>query len=257
MHTAKYISLEDVVKNYMSEADYSGAAFLRMYHLAIRGYDDIWQDISRAPKTRKLTVLDNKTVELPSDYVQWIKVGVINEKGEVATLRRNDKLSGYAATDNSRNAVLPTLTSDQLLDTKDYMYRNFYDDGINNYYNLFGLPAGTQNIGEFKVLDEDGVIILSPEFGDSEIILEYLATPYQEGETVLIPIQIREAIIAWLAWMDIRSRASSRRVNIGEKQIRRREYYNQRRLARARLQPFRTGDINDVVRMNNNLTVKP
>lgn len=256
MTTAMYINLEQVVKEYIGEADYTSASFLRLYQLAIRGYDDLWQDVIGKPKTRVLKVLPNNVVELPSDYINWIKVGVVNESGEVATLRMNNNLTAHAATDADRlNNIQPTAGV-QVYDPVSSDFRNYYDDLSHREFNLFGTPAGTQNLGEFRVLEEEAVIILDKSFGASEIVLEYLASPYEKDKPVFVPVQAREALLAWVAWRDIVNKASSRRVNSGEKVMRKREYYHQRKLARRRITATRRGQLNDTVRLNSNLVLK-
>jgi hypothetical protein len=134
------------------------------------------------------------------------------------------------------------------------MYRNYFMDG--RYYNIFGAPSGTENIGEFRVDNNNGVIVLDNGFKYDYIILEYANSWRQDGADVMIPVQVSEAIIAWMAWMDIRSRANSRRVNNGEKLNRRREYYNQKRLARREMRASRMWEMNDVIRTNNRLVAK-
>lgn len=47
-------------------------------------------------KSSKLPVKDNKTVELPNDYINYTKIGVFNNKGEVIPLKYNSKLSNFA-----------------------------------------------------------------------------------------------------------------------------------------------------------------
>lgn len=251
--SARYVPLETIVKFYMSEANLTGAHYQRLYHLAHRGLVDIGLDITEEPKTLKLDVDANKTVVIPDDYIQWIKVGVLNERGEVATLRRNDSLTTYGMEDNDR---LSKNTGDGVRSKTPFFhdsYQNFNSSG--SLYNLYGIRNNMDYYGEFKVDDASNLILLDNDYSYDHIILEYLSNPTADSDLV-IPIQAQEALIAFLRWMDIISMPASRRVNMGEKQIRKREYYNQRRLAKARIRPFRLWDTNEVIRLNNNLVVK-
>jgi hypothetical protein len=54
-----------------------------------------------------------------------------------------------------------------------------------------------------------------------------------------IDFRCQEALISYIRWKDIQSMPSTRLVNISEKTMREREFYNQKRLARKRLKPFR------------------
>ncbi len=79
--------------------------------------------------------------------------------------------------------------------------------------------------------------MLNENYQFDYVILEYVASPTM-GEVYRIPVQFREALIAYMAWIDIRSLPTTRRGALGDKRDRRHEFYNQRRLAWARYRPF-------------------
>jgi hypothetical protein len=132
-------------------------------------------------------------------------------------------------------------------------YQNFSSNG--SMFNLFGVRSNMEYNGEFKVDDANGLILLDNDYSYDYIILEYLSNPTQDTDLV-IPIQAQEALIAWIRWKDIESMPASRRANQGEKITRKREYYRWRKIARARLNPLRLWDTNEVIRLNNNLVLK-
>jgi hypothetical protein len=96
-HTAKYIPLNEVISQYMNEAGIPEGQRLRLWNISVRGLKELGMDVFSEPKTRILNVLPNKTVDLPADYLQWSKVGIVNDQGEVATLRHNPNLTLYRA----------------------------------------------------------------------------------------------------------------------------------------------------------------
>ena len=85
--------------------------------------------------------------------------------------------------------------------------------------------------------------------------MEYLSSPADDVD-YKIPIQVRDAILAYIAWKDIEYMPTGRRVNLSEKQIRRREFYNQKRLSRLRVKPVTPWDANEVIRMGQKLVAK-
>src|SRR4051812_569198 len=105
-HTAKYIPLNQVINEYISEANLTPAAYIRLYHLAIRAMEEMHMDVSGEPRTRVLNVSPNKTVALPGDYLEYIKIGVINSNGEVVTLTENKNLTLYRK-ENSEQPLDP------------------------------------------------------------------------------------------------------------------------------------------------------
>jgi hypothetical protein len=251
--TSRYIPLNEIVNYYISEAQLTAASFLRLWHFAIRGLEDMAYSFSAEPVTRKLDVLPNKTVELPGDYVDWCKVGVLNENGEVATLRFNAALSGYASVDDERTSYNIDNTTGINSTSSDYFYRNYLF--TNEYVTLMGIPSGTQNLGEFKVLHDQNIVLLDNSFTSDYIILEYIQSPTANGD-FRVPVYLREALISWLSWMDIKSMAQSRRSNLGEKDMRKRRYFADRRIAKSKINRFRLTTANDVIRLNNRAAVK-
>lgn len=248
--TARYISIEQVVNYYIEEANLTDSHFLRLWRIAIRGLEQMNYSFASEPITRKLSVLPNKIVELPGDYVDWCKVGVVNDRGEIATLRRNDNLSTYAATDPDRlSANSATFNTERY----DFEYRNYAIGGT--YVNLFGVPAGLDNVGEFKVVNEDGIIVLSPEYPYDHVMLEYIPSPVANGD-YLMPVLLREALISWIRWNDRRSLPAGRRSNLGQRQMDRKDFYDDLKMGKKLMKKFRLEEANDVIRLNNRLSVK-
>src|SRR5690349_1489903 len=100
--TAKYITLDRCVNEYLNEANLPGAHYGRIWNIAYRCLEQLNLDLFNTLKTRKLNVNPNMTVNLPADCVQWTKIGVLNSNGEVATLKQNTNMTWYGALDSSR-----------------------------------------------------------------------------------------------------------------------------------------------------------
>ncbi len=250
--TARYISIEQVVNNYIEEANLTDSHFLRLWRIALRGLDRMNYSFASEPITRKLNVLPSLIVELPGDYVEWRKVGVTNEKGEIATLRVNENLSAYASTDPDRiNANTPVYQSVET--NEEFYFRNYNYNG--SYVNLFGLPLGLENVGEFKVLNEQGIIILSKDYKYDHVILEYTASAAANGD-YLMPVVLTEALISWLRWNDTRSLPASRRANATTRQQNRRDFFNDLNMGKRLMNKFRITEANDIIRLNNRLALK-
>jgi hypothetical protein len=86
-------------------------------------------------------------------------------------------------------------------------------------------------------------------------MLEYTASPIEGGE-YYVPIQFKEAVIAYLRWKDkisVPVKSHMDNSNIG---MRRHDYFNERRLAIARYDPINIPDLYEWNLMNQRLTVK-
>lgn len=252
---AGLVNIKDIIHLYMDEAQLTTASYRRLYGIAYRGAIDLTLDVTGVAKSCELCVLGNKTAELPDDYIQWRKIGVLNGDGEVATLSQNESLTTINSSDSNRLSDNVGVTGVGDLYRRELFYTNFYGYGYEGV-DVFGI-SGNQlaSLGGFKVDKECGLIVFDPTFCYQSVIIEYLATPSEETG-VMIPIQAQEALIAWIAWKDINQLAASRKVSIYDKTERKRAYYREKDLARNRIKPFYIEEAYDVSQQAMRLVVK-
>lgn len=249
----QWIEIDECINSYISESEQSIHKFYKLWQMAFRLMTDLGLDFFYQIRSVKLPVNPNYTVELPADYLNYSKVGVLNDIGEIIPLRYNDKLTTYAefSAERVQKTQDDTLFNFFLFNTP--IWYNYWTG--NSFTTLYGLPSGAPFVGNFKIDNNAGLILLDESFFYDYIMLEYIASP-QEGQVYYIPIQFKEAMIAGLAWLDIRSIPSSRRGTLGDKRDRRSEFYNQRRLAWARYRPLHLEEAYLWSQANTRLTVK-
>lgn len=193
-----YIPLKTVVGYFLDQYDKSMGDFDKAWILAFRALVDLGFDIAFEPKTVRLPVNANKTVNFPSDCVSWTKIGVLNNVGEVSTLRINNALTTYKDTNPNRLSQLtPDVQNAVPMILGFPFFFNYYDNGL--YYNLFGVGGGLIQYGSCRVDNKNRVVILEPDFIYSSIIFEYISSPEKDGDYA-IQIQLQEAVIAFIAW---------------------------------------------------------
>src|SRR6185503_14932189 len=231
----QFITLDSCINDYITESEQSNHKYYKHFHLAFRGMEQLGIDFFYQIKSVKLPVLSNKTVPLPPDYQNYQKVGVLNGGGEVISLRYNSKLTTYADLQTERISKTVDNTLFDLYIANTPIFYNYWNGEV--FINLYGIPSGSPTVGGFKIDDSNGVILLDENFGYDYIILEYIASPV-EGQDYFIPMQFREALIAWLGWKDIANLPTTRRGNLGDKRDRRHDFFNERRLANARYRPL-------------------
>ncbi len=251
--TAKYIGLSEVIYQYIDQAKLSNAEYRRLWTIGVRGVEELGMDVYNTKKTVKLPVNANKTVSLPLDYVAFSKAGVFNEKGEVATLRRNVALSSYKILQSDRTSSNTDNTTGSTYRLQDLAFVNYFDGA--RYVNIFGAGAVLNSPGEFDISEEDGLLYLQNDYSYDYVVLEYMSSPADDVD-YKIPVQIKEAVLAWIAWKDIEHLPLGRRASLGDKQMRRKEYYNQKRLANLRENPIMLWDANEIIRMGQKLVAK-
>ena len=252
MNTARWVTLEEVVKEYVSQAELNMAHYRRLWNIAFRGLEDMSFNIYQTPKTAKLPVMSNKTVRLPGDYVSYAKIGVLNSEGEVATLSKNPNMTFYGQELSNRT----TINTDAPVDPtniRDFVYLNYDNNG--ELFNLQGLGSFMMSAGQFNVNEDDGIIILDNNFPYEYIILEYVSSP-REDEEYKVPIIVKEALISWIAWKDHEYKPMGRRYQEMGKEQRRVNYVREKKKAKLRINPVRLWEANDIIRAGEVLAVK-
>lgn len=244
-----YIPLDSIIQDYLAESEQSNNKYFKCWHLCFRGFEQLGIDFFYRVKSVKLPVLANYTVQLPADYLNWTKVGVLNDKGEVIPLYNNEKLTTYA----DLSATRLTQTQDNSLwDWSPNTWCNYWNGYA--YTNIYGVPSGQPFLGSFKVDTVNGVVLLNENFNYSYIILEYLSSPV-EGQEYYLPVQFREALIAWLWWRDKRA-VNINRGQVGISMGLKNDFINERRNAIARWKPTRISEMYQASQEQSRMAVK-
>jgi hypothetical protein len=241
MATSKYIPLKQVVSYWLDENDKSSGDFDKAWIIAYRALMELGFNISFEPKTVRLPVNGNMTATLPSDYIQWSKIGIINASGEVSTLKINTALTKFRDNNPNRiSAITPDIPDSNFagLILSPY-FLNYY---FGNYYSpLFGLGAGLVQYGECIVDEQNGIIVLSPTYALPDVLLEYISNPQMDGD-YQIEVVAQEAIIAFLNW----------KFKTGSQQ----DWYARLIEARRRIKPITLQEIQQGIRENQKYSLK-
>lgn len=233
--SAQYIPLERCITYYMDESNQTDNQYYRLYNMAMRGMQELGLDFFYQIKSVKLPKNANQTVNLPNDYIQYSKIGVLNDQGQIIPLMYNEKFTSYAEQNPNRIGDTTDNTLYNLYFWSSFIFYNYWNG--DTFMNLYGIPSGAPFVGEFKIDNNAGLILLNENFYYSYLMVEYLAAP-DENETYRIPVQFQEAMISYLRWKDIISTPATSHMGLADKGMRRHEFFNDRRLAWARYRPF-------------------
>ena len=249
----QWISIDECITAYIDRAELSNHKYFKLWHIAFEGMQDMGLDSFYLVKAVKLPVNANLTVTLPADYLNYSKVGVLNQQGEIIPMGINNKLTVAfdlqpTRVEQTQDNTIPTQYNGNGI----WWYNYWNGSGIGNVY---GLPSGSPFVGSFKIDNANGVIVLSENFSYSYVMLEYVSSPAPGGE-YYIPVQFRTALIAYLGWQDIMFMPSKTHVNNASVVARQNNYYNQRRLAKARYDPVNLPDLYQWNLEQQRITVK-
>jgi len=238
--SAKYISLKEVVAQALDELDKSMGDFDKAWIFAFRGLEVANFNISAEPKTIRIPKNGNQTVTLPNDYVQWIKIGVMDDFGQISTLKINKSITTYGGLNPNRLSLLtPDVSSEIGVNTTGIPYLNFYENGL--YSPIFGIGGGLIQYGECRVDEKNNIIILSPDYKYDSVLLEYISCP-EKDKDYNVDRRLRESIIAFIKW----------KFKMGTDV----EFYARLTEANRSLKPIQLQTFNQIIRENQKFCLK-
>jgi len=263
------VPLNQIINDFiitMGEDDYAGnASDTQIRTHALRGIREMGFDMSKKIRSLVLTVdSSNNTVELPDDFVDWNKIGVVGGDGLVYVLGENKNINYSQAYRNAQGTKV--TDSDDAADSdgdgvfdriedKNSTSGSFDSTGFNStvfrdhYYGnqnaLYGAGGGRYR-GEFRVNLDQNRIEISPISGVSEVVIEYVA---DEGRSKnpSVHVYLEEALMAYMYYKIVERKAS---VPANEKARARSEYYNERRKANGRIKSFTKEEALKTIRKN-------
>ena len=255
-----YTDITQVINDFMLTIDgddyVTSASDNAIRTLALRGLRELGFDMLKVVRSLKMPVEDNNTVTLPDDYVDWTKIGIVGANGVIQVLGENKNIN-YSQVYSVINGEYYDLDNDGLYEREDSKGATIADSSseaslfFSNYmYNgalgrLYGVGGGHYK-GQFRVnLDQNRIEIMSNE-AFSELVIEYIA---DEARSVnpRVHIYAEEALRSYIYYKLVERKSS---VPANEKMRARQEYYNDRRIANARMKSFTKEEALRTIRKN-------
>jgi hypothetical protein len=224
-----YVTVDQIVNDFvltMEFDDYANSVSdVTIRNLAKRAVREFGFDIMKRIKATELTIdLSTNTVELPCDYVDLVKIGIIGSDGLVYIFGENKNKNILAD-------QVPYQVPDYLLGFDDFIYRNYVyatTDG-----RLYGYGGGHYS-GEYRINLEQGRIELTTGTSVDTVYLEYIADEAL-SDNPSVHVYAEQAVRSYIYYHIVERKSN---VPLGEKARARQEYFNERRLANSRLKSF-------------------
>ena len=276
-----YVPLQQVIRDYiitMDGDDYtSNVSDVAIQNIALRGIRELGFDVTSRVRSLKRSVESNNTVILPEDFVDIVKLGVVDGDGVIRVFKQNKNLN-YSrkkkVTLNTEGALLggtgdtkeqyvlgphalginttpdreddKGATSSSTPDSGDldfYVFENYlYQGGLGRLYGL----GGGHSPGEYRINLDQNRIEIATDSQTTDVVIEYIADQARTGNPV-IHIYAEEALRCYI-YYKLCERKST--VPQGEKMRARAEYYNERRKAKARMSGFSKEEALHTIRKN-------
>lgn len=251
---SKYYKLSALTDDWLHDNDLTEHYFDKALKWGIRALEEIRLDVAGDVKTKLLTVTDRKTVVLPDDYADYVKVGV--PRGQyVITMGVNDDLR-VDARDAGRTDTVAGLLSQHLPNGTDMTpYGGYY---FFNYggSSLYGVGMGLPSKGYFKFHDNGTCkeLLLDYDYKFTQIYLEYITNGFDPcGETHVHPY-LKDYVLKFIEfeW----EKRNNPKANESSIQRKGRDLFHAERNVRARRNTLTPKDMLNITRANFRLTTK-
>lgn len=254
------ITLDRVIKSLLNEMGEEGAhKYSQLLNIGKDGLRELNMDISGSAKiavfgTETGNGIDYQISEttlsasLPDDYISYKRIGIcINNV--IHPLGYNPKMCLDKMFDDCGGEE---VRSNEVGGNVFLEYPLHYENGemLGAY---FGIGGGNNSFGYYRIDDNYHRIQFGSLISGYTVVMEYLADVERiNGEFIIHPYLV-ETIKAFMAWGYIRNR---RGASQNEIQLRRKEYYNQRRLSSRRFTSFTLDEAYQYNRIGFKQTVK-
>jgi hypothetical protein len=271
-----YVPLSQIIGDFKittDDDDYAAnASEAAIRNFALRGIRELGFDVVSRIKSLKLTVnSDNNTVTLPDDYVDLVKIGIVDTDGIIRVFGENKNLNysrkatTAVSTSDSNDGPLnipgnlvqnvedaKSATAQDITTAEDfdyYVFDNYLYNG--SLGRLYGMGGGFTP-GQYRINLDQNRIEIDTDGTYSEIVMEYVADEARSTNPV-VHVYAEEALRAYIYY-----KLCERKSNVpaNEKARARSEYYNERRKANRRISNFSKEEALRVTRKNFKLSPK-
>lgn len=258
------VKLSQIIKDFLLTLDgddyASNVSDSAIRNFALRGIREIGFDLGKKIRSLKLSINSNNTVTLPDDFVDLVKVGIVDSNNMVRVFGNNkninysqkliagDKVTGpLDIPDNQilnvEDSKTPTDNASSDGDVDVYIFENYvYQGGIGR---LYGSGGGNLS-GSYRLNLDQNRIEVETNDNYTEIVIEYIADEARSFNPE-VHVYAEEALRAYIYYKIIERKSS---VPANEKARARAEYYNERRKANARLSNFTKEEALKTIRKN-------
>jgi hypothetical protein len=237
--TNKGATISDVVFSVIADrGEDSMHKFNQYLHWALEGLQDWHMDSAQEIKTVQLTMNDYKAVDWPSDYVDWCKIGV-QYGDKVATFSVNDKIALFHDTDECGNILdnlpvsldrFPNMFNDPFYGG--YWFSNFINVYGEHMGKLFGYGGAANPQGSYTVNRAARQFQFDSSVTATTIYLEYISTGFTPTQQSYVNEYAKKLLKYYVHMCASRFKNG---IASADAQVWERTYWNEYRLARARV----------------------
>lgn len=247
--------LSDICNEWLVEkGEGQNNLFARMYAIGVSGMRELHMDVKGLVKIAELTINDTDTVDLPSDYLQYSKVGLCGADGRIHSLGLDNDLCLNKVYNDCGTRIAHTqieggdgiIVSENGVNSPWTMVPGVFG----NSGGIFGLGGGNNANGYFRYDRASNQLLLANmRIPSTSIVLEYISdlSATEDGDFIVHPFEI-QTIKEWMSWRYISNNANA---SLGEKVNRERMFYNERLRMNKRYNSSTTQEWAEALRKSN------
>jgi hypothetical protein len=239
--------LLDIVEEFLLENGKSENQRGRIYTIALSGLRELHLDVNGIIKIVELPVNDNDTVDLPNDFINYRKIGIVGGDGRIHAMGRDNNISlqpdcGVDGRDIQKNEGVNTFAG--------LPFAGSFWGIADGNGGVFSVGGGNNTIGYYRFNRKLNQLWLSGLNTTNSIIVEYIAdlNTDDNGEDFIVNPYCIEAIKTWISWKYV---SGDRNTGAGEKQMRRQEYFNSLRICKNRYGSSTPEEWKEALQKNN------
>ena len=215
--------------------------------LALEGLRELNLDVARSIKGKKLLVASNGTITMPTDYMDYAGLYVVDVNNVLLPLGFNRfiNISNEPLLDHNSVALLDhngemLYASKDKTDTKSITGIIGSDGEINQAHQFnrnYGIGGGHNENGVYRWDNEANTFQFDGEMTDKYIYLEYISNGLTgvKAQLIQIPVQVIECMKAFIMWKSV---LYQRGISALEKRELRANFYMEKRKAFTRMTKF-------------------
>ncbi len=193
---AKYESIQNVVRDFLSEkGDFTDVNYVRYLKMAMRGFANLNIHTLNSFRTTLLTLNTLNQAQLPSDYINWSRIGHVSDN-KIVMLDINDDLclmDSETAESSAEESTINVLFSGRSIPV---IYSASY----------------SSTIPSCRVFRDEGIIQFSTTTPKT-LVMEYASNGINPDGATYVPYFVAEALVEYLHWRD---RKNDKRYTRGE-----------------------------------------
>lgn len=226
-NTKGYSNLDAIVRSVMVDLkDYTFHNYRPLLHIAAQGFTELNMFVINNVKTVRLPVNENFTVDLPDDYIDYTKIGIVIN-GKVWTLGYNKEIAMPREVDECGETIASLINCSADSPENSSQWGFYFSSHFRNgryVGEIYGMGGGF-NFAYYNIDPEKRQIVLTDGVPKGFIYLEYLSSGVSAEGSTTVPRQAVQAVKEYTHWKNVEY--DFKNVPMNERKNREAQYYIQ------------------------------